>query len=454
MGHGYYELGERKGIAYITVSLIFALFFLMVQNKKLLTPGLSPGLAYGTAAFLFSNVVSCLYSIDKEVSFLGLEGWRSGLLSILLYVFFFYVFYEGDRLSSYILAAVMITPFFESVLSILNRFDVYPFEIYGKDPAFLATIGNINWVVGYLSVFVPLGIGLCYSKKLFSGEFFLCGVYVLITLMALLLQGSDSAVLVLAASFVVLLFMALGTRTGYRKYLAMVFILGLSMETVCFLYSFFGRRYYYLDNLLLSICMKHTGLILVAFVFFMFCISYLFEALGFDFMEKTYRYIAGFIIALLIITACAYAVKSFDYGIGNGRGFIYSISLDLFSRMDPVRRLFGAGQDCFSSYAYSDPESADSLLRIFGGNILTNAHCVPLTILIERGLFGLISYILLNVLFVREILMHKNKHAKVICALILSSYLLNSFVSFELVISTPYLFLAMALGLSAKETTN
>lgn len=455
MAHGYYELGESKAIAYIVMSLIFALLFLLVQNKDFFKAGkLPPFLSYALLTFLFSNVISFIYSIDKKVSFLGLSGWRNGLLTTLLCLFFFYVFYEEDRLSSYILAAVLITPLFESVLVILNRFDVYPFEIYGKNPAFVATIGNINWFAGYMSVFVPLGIGLCYSGKLFSKEFFMCGIYVLVTLMSLMLQGSDSAALILFATFVVLLFFAIGTREGFRKYLSLLFILGLSMEGSFILFSIYEKRYVYEDNILLSICKLHTGLILMAFVFFMFCISRLFEALGFDFMEKTYRYIAGFIVSIIFLTGVYYVFISFDLTMGNGRGLIYSMSLDMFGRMDQFRKLVGVGQDCFKAYAYADIETADSLLNIFGGNILTNAHCAPLTKLIEGGFLGLSAYVLLIAAFIKEIYEKRNKHAGVICALILASYLVNSFVSFDLVLSKPYLFVALSIGLSYKELSN
>ena len=455
MAHGYYELGESKAIAYIVLSLIFALLFLLVQNRNFFKAGkLSPFLSYALLAFLFSNVISFIYSVDKKVSFLGLSGWRNGLLTTLLCLFFFYVFYEEDRPSSYIFSAIALTPLLESVLVILNRFDVYPFEVYGKNSAFVATIGNINWFAGYMSVFVPLGIGLCYSVKLFSKEFFMSGIYVFVTLMSLMLQGSDSAALILFASFVILLFFAISTREGFRKYLSLLFILGISMEGACILFSIYEKRYVYEDNLLLSVCKLHTGLILMAFVFFMFCISRLFEAIGLNFMEKTYRYIAGFIVSIILLTGVYYVFISFDLTMGNGRGLIYSMSLDMFDRMDQLRKLLGVGQDCFKSYAYSDALTADSLLNIFGGSILTNAHCAPLTVLIERGFLGLSTYVLLIAAFVKEIYEKRNKHAGVVCALILASYLVNSFVSFDLVISKPYLFVALSIGLSYKELTD
>jgi hypothetical protein len=95
MAHGYHELGESKAIVYITMSLIFALLFLLAQNRNFFRSGkLSPFLSYALLTFLFSNVISFVYSVEKKVSFLGLSGWRNGLLTTLLCLFFFYVFYE------------------------------------------------------------------------------------------------------------------------------------------------------------------------------------------------------------------------------------------------------------------------------------------------------------------------------------------------------------------------
>ncbi len=141
-------------------------------------------------------------------------------------------------------------------------------------------------------------------------------------------------------------------------------------------------------------------------------------------------------------------LKGLDYTSGNGRILIYSICLDLFAQMPPLRMLVGAGQDCLSVYAYKDPVMADSLMNVFDGDTLTNAHCDLLTILIERGLLGLITYLALIISFAKELFANKNKHAALVCALILVSYFLNSLVSFSLVVSTPYMLMAMALGLT------
>ncbi len=450
MKYGYFELGEAKGLCYMVTGAVFALLFLIVDNKKLFSVGRLPKhVAYALLAFLASNVLSLIFSVDKKVSFFGLSGWRSGLASILLMVFFFYVFYEKEApLNKYIFAAMLLTPAFECVLGILHRFGVYPFDLYGSNSMFLATIGNINWYTCFLSVFVPLGVGISFSQKFPSKEFFLISAFSLLSLMALLLQGSDSGLLVLAGTYIVLLFFALSSQERFRKFLLQLFILGLAMEICGLLILAIREGYNYDANILKSICEGHVGAIIMAAVLLIYRSSRLFEEIKLKWHPLAYRIAAGVIVAAAIAVIAAIILKDMDYDTGNGRVLIYSICLDMFREMPVLHKFFGVGQECLSVYAYSDPVTAESLYNVFDFNTLTNAHCDLLTILIERGILGVFTYLALLSSFAVSIWSQKNKHAALVCALILSSFFLTSLVSFSLVISAPYMFLAMGIGLS------
>ena len=209
-------LGESKGLLYLGVSAAFALVLVLFERKKLLSGIDKESFAFfGLMAFLFSNIISFVFSINKSVSFFGLEGWRGGFLTVILMLFFTLVLSSSEPFSKYILAALLITPALEFVLGILGRFRIYPVQIANQNNSFVATIGNINWYVGFLSVFVPLGIGLCYTEKLFSRTFFLMALYEILGLVATFTQGSESGALVLLGAFIVLLLRSLGSRKGF-----------------------------------------------------------------------------------------------------------------------------------------------------------------------------------------------------------------------------------------------
>jgi hypothetical protein len=347
----------------------------------------------------------------------------------------------------------LIVPFSAFVLGIINRFGIDPFYVYGANPSFLGTLGNINWYVGFLAIFVPLGIGLSYGKKLFSMDGILTNLYVVTGLVALFMQGSDSAALVIIGTYGIMLYISLGKRKSFQRVIAQAAVLGFSMELTKILMEVFGRSYNYEEGIILKVCDMHIGLIVMAAAFFIYRVSRLFE-------EISVSFIGGFCRRMLVVLGIAAVVSSIimvimsDGYFGNGRGIIWQISVDIYRGLTPWQKLFGVGQDCFYVYAYNHPMWADSLLNILNGNRLTNAHCEFLTILIERGMIGLLTYVALIISVLHGLIRafdrsesSKKEHAAMICALPITSYLFNCGVSFSTVTSTPYLFILLGIAL-------
>ena len=83
----------------------------------------------------------------------------------------------------------------------------------------------------------------------------------------------------------------------------------------------------------------------------------------------------------------------FDNKWGSDRGFTWKAAAGMFAEMTPLRKLFGAGPDCFKAYSYSIPEYADLLYQYWKPNILTNAHNEFLNLLICIGIVGLLAFL-------------------------------------------------------------
>lgn len=446
MEQGYYKLGEAKGIMYMLIggAFILASSFLVGLTKK--SEGVHDILL---RALLLTNLVTLLFSCDIKTSFLGLEGWRVGFLTTAIMILDCYFLAKGLYVDEYVLAAVFITPFLIFVIGGLGRFGIYPIEIYGSDSSFLATIGNINWYVGFLSIFVPAGVGLTYLQKPGSKSFFACGLYTVAGLIALLLQGADSGLLVILGAYGLLLFLSLSDRASFHRFLAQVLIFGLSAEIVNLMMLFNPGAYNYEENVLIALCSNHIGLVIVALSFFLYRLSAFLDETGFLWKKTLYRKVyCGLIITIVAIIAVITAIGKIPYNFGNGRVFIWQISLDMFLNLSSWQKIFGVGQDCYYSYAYHNPMWADSLLNVLEGDRLTNAHCELLTILVERGIVGATLYYGFIVYSLKRII--KKERAAIICSLPIISYLLNSLVSFSTPVSTTFLFMAIGIGLSLK----
>ena len=453
MRYGYFELGEHKGLAYLYINAgatVVMLIAMAVKGdlKRAFSRKNSNIRTYAGAAFLLTNLVTFIFAQDKKVSFLGLHGWRMGFATVFFMVFFMVFFANYVKADGYLLAAMLVTPAVEFVLGILNRFQVYPVEIFGQNDSFLATIGNINWYTGFLSIFVPLGMGLLTREKTFSLKYNAALIYTAFGLMALLTQGSDSAVLVIAASYGALLLFSLGDREKFRGFLLQITVLGAVMELAGVLTTLLDEWYVYNESLTTRLCHAHIGLILVAAALLFYRLSRLFEEIKMPWKEKTYERFVLLLAVVAVIVGVVLLIGSFDYSFGNDRGLIWSISLDVFKSMSPWQKLVGVGQDGFYGFAYSDPVLAESLLNVFNGNQLTNAHCELLTMLVERGLLGVFSYLVLLAVAIRHFWQNKRERNILLFALPVIAYFCNGLVSFNQIMSTPYFFMMLGMGIS------
>ena len=446
MEQGYYELGEAKGIMYMLIGGVFVLIasFLggIKRNKNEIWVLL-------LGALLFTNIVTLVFSSDIKTALLGLEGWRIGFLTTLIMLLECFYLEKGLYIDEYVLAAIFITPFLIFIVGILGRFGIYPIDIYGNDSSFLATIGNINWYVGFLSIFVPAGVGLTFLQKHGSRGFFGSGLYTLAGLVALLLQGSDSGLLVLLGTYGFLLYLSLSERSSFHRFLAQLALLGLAVEIVNLLQLFCPGTYNYDKNYLITICSNHMGLVIIALSFFLYRVSAFLDEISIMWKKDLYRKVfCGLLIAVVALLTCAAIIGKVPFNFGNGRLFIWQISFDMFLNLSSWQKLFGVGQDCFYTYAYHNPMWADSLLNVLEGNRLTNAHCEPLTILIERGLIGACAYY--GFILYSSKSMIKKEQASLICLLPVIAYLVNSTVSFSTPVSTTFMFAAIGIGMSFK----
>ncbi len=461
MKQGYYELGEAKGVMFMLISAAFvAVVVLLSLDKKCIAklPKTEAAIVWLGFNFFF-NVITLVFSVDAKVAFWGQEGWRCGFLTT-VFMLLICFFYSKDIITNnYILAALLITPFLSFVLGIMNRFDIYPLEISGSNSSFIGTLGNINWFVGYISIFLPLGIALGFFQKWKTIGFYACNVYTFIGLVALFLIGSESGLLIIIGTYGVLLFLSLKERKKFRAFLVQLCILGIAMEIVSVLLFFFGGKYNYEENTLIIICTSHVGLIVAAIVLFTYRLSRLFEEISVPWVDIIYRRIMYVSLAILLLIIVAWAARgNIDGHFGNGRGIIWAISSDIFMDLTPLQKLFGIGHDCFYSYAYNNPLWAQSLLNVFDGNFLTNAHCEPLTMLIERGIVGVVCYYGMICMIISRLIRicdstvdRKKEHTALVCVLPIVSYLFNSLVSFSTVTSTPYLFILLGISIGVSQ---
>lgn len=410
------------------------------------------------AAELF---ISYAFSDYRGEAFWGTEGWYIGLALLLtlcgLY-FFISRLWAGEKIVWYVGMGVSGIVF---LIGILDRFSLYLIPLELRNPAFLSTLGNINWFCGYLSVLAPIGICLFLFQR---ERRKLYGVYTVIAFMAGFCQGGNSIFLFWGALFFILLWITVKKREWMEDYFLLLFLWGLSAQLVRMIRIIVPDGYNYdMDNLCSYLTDSNITLLVGA------------AALGGYFFlhgkwkgyidEKKQRNVHKIMLFLLLGgIMCVLAVMGFNTwkGIpglsdrsgllfsrewGNGRGAAIYSGLKMYGQMPVFHKLFGIGPDCFSAYAYSLPEVAGDLRDYFGENRLTNAHNELLTALVNTGLAGVCLFAGIFLAFVKKCMKEGEQNPEYfIWAVCVVCYFAHNMVSFAQVLNLPFLFLILGMG--------
>lgn len=484
---GYVDIGEAKNHFFLYVSFaafgifgILGMLYFFVRLRDILMQKRAYLIDWDNVSItdlfvmLYATMVFLSYVLTdyREEALWGTEGWYIGCVLLLLLCglyFFISRMWNGNKRMFYVIAAAS---GFVFLFGICSRFSFYPASFEVVQPEFISTLGNINWFCGYLSVVSPVGIGMfLLSDEGQSGRFGKTGLlrkrfwlfaYVLVTFMSAFSQGSNSVFLWFMALFLMFLWICLEKESWLKNFMLLVILWGISAQIIRLMRYLFPERYNYdADNL----CGYFTGSSFTLWIMLLGIAGCALTAV----MEKNKKTVRK--ILLISVSLCAGAwllisVINTRWGIsvlqenvifqqiflldenwGNGRGAAFHAAVWIFKELPPIHKLFGAGPDCFSMYAYSIPELALMLHESFGSARLTNAHNELLTGLVNTGILGILSYLGILLSFIGRCMKKgREKPVLFIPAVCAAGYFIHNMVSFAQVLNLPFLFLLLGMG--------
>lgn len=484
---GYVQIGEVKytffrNVTLVTIAVMFLMILIwLVQNHskgKLVElyrgMSVSDWFAYG---YLIVIMLSYLSSSYKTDALWGVEGWHMGVVSqmmfVLLYFFTSRFFVCNCKwLSVWLAAAGGVF-----VLGILNRYSVYPIAMEGQTETFISTLGNINWFCGYWAVIAPLGITLYWCADRKSARIF-AGIFSGIAMLAGITQGSSSAYLVYLTVFGILLILSVQSNEKLFRFLELGMIFAVScivgrimryMPGLCYNY---GNNIYptgsHITDLLLD---GNAALWLLAGIAVCYGLLYVVQKYrGFRMEEhRMFQRYGRAALIFLYITLTVFLLRSSDMlscnketdettayehaehvfrdDWGNSRGAAWNCGIGAYHSMDTVHRIVGIGPDCFADYVYEIPELAERLIDQFGNQRLTNAHNEWLTVLVNTGWLGLFYYAgIFMTVWIRCVRRSEGQPMLYVCAVSILAYTVHNMVSFQQILSTPYIFMILGMG--------
>ncbi|MBR6398665.1 MAG: hypothetical protein IKS06_07245, partial [Lachnospiraceae bacterium] len=245
------------------------------------------------------------------------------------------------------------------------------------------------------AVTIPIAISLLFSenKKMRTAG----SITLFILLTAAVLQGSNGLLPALCAVFIVLFVLASADRTYQRPFLTMLLILGAAMEACAAAVLLFPGAYNGpADNLFLRIAGFHIGLFIVGAA--VLCLHFQ-KKRQFDNLPRAAKLLLPTVLTLAVLLPLLLLIiqltVTLPRNFGTYRGFIWHVAKTGFKKLPFLNMLFGVGPDLMGDYLVSVPGFQDLISAVYGNAKLLNAHSMLLTQLLNTGILGVSSHLIL-----------------------------------------------------------
>ncbi len=438
-------------------------------KRRFLAKAFSPTDAF-VLLYLLSILLSYLFSPYQETALWGTNGWYMGFLMHLCFLGMYFLLSRSANLKLPLLLLLFPTTTLLYLLALCNRFGYYPLDMQLQNAQFISLTGNINWTCGYMVLWIFFAVYLFFAGEKTS---LLCRAllfaYLILAFLALLFQGSSSGTFCLLVLFFLLLLFALKNP----KRLCAFFSLGLCLAAACLL------------GFLLRLCLPDALTLTEPSIDLFTKTPWVGVILSIVFLplrllsqrrppEKLspkvlkIAFVSLLLLALMgslsffILLLCntlqpgsigflsQYEIFTFDASWGSSRGATWTCGWLCFLEQTPLHKLFGVGPDCMSKALYNGSASLQNAVEAsFGTSRLTNAHNECLTLLVNCGILGLLSFLcMMGSAIVRFLQPQKGRQNTLAgaCGLALLAYFVHNQVSFETILNVPTMYLLLGLG--------
>ena len=488
MKDGFYLLADAKYLLFRGISLIFLMLWLLgtlafwgcwwwrhksrpLRENRIewgrMHAGFS-GTDYFALGFSGISLLSYLFSNYKDTAFVGYSGWYMGLLTQLFLVGGYFLvsrWYEEEKMIS---GLIWLSASAVCLLGVLNRQGYDPLGTFAdmdwwdwNRRNLLSTIGNINWYCGYLSVAFPLLLYCFWTEERWRR--IPAGIAAFVGAAAVILQGSSSGYIALLVTYVVLLFGSLQDMDLFLRFLEAVLLVPL----FCFLAWATQMDLllpYDMGGMIERICTPLWGIPLGMLAVGIVSLRLIHRHSGKNYLKsgrirKAVRIltIVAVIGAVAVFAGCQVSDSiwcffgspgflRFDAEWGNMRGGLWTAAWNGFRRTDFVRKLYGVGPDCFARYFYEVEKIDIKVTGQWKEAIYANAHNEWLNMLINEGVLGFVAYLgFFLSAFCRFWKNGRGNRRMTAGMMAVGAYVANQFFSFGQVVSTPLIFLVIAV---------
>lgn len=492
---GYARIGTEKETFFLKnmtygaktllpVFLLWLLFRLVtaVQKKELpkfteWPAGLWKNLSVTDRFAVFYGIavlVSYLFTNYREEALWGTASWRMGMWTQLGAVIVYFMISRMWQWKSWIPALVLPVSAVVFSLGYVNKFGLLPVDPEYVTPSFISTIGNINWYCGYLVTILFGGVYLLWRmEEKMTWKKLLLMAYVTIGFASLATQGSSSGIVTFAVVMFVLFGMSVKDSVRMEVFWQEMTMFSAACLITCVLrrLNIFSRELI-LEGITDLLTFSIAGIfmtILSGIILYWIHRTRVRRSYPEKMLHRIYCGIAIAVPVMILLVLLLTLINTlaggaltpnitdpnvtkwltFNVSWGSARGGTWAAGARCFWEADFLHKIFGVGPDCL--YAFLSNEGSVGLQTMvndrFGGNRLTNAHNEWLTVLVDIGVLGLVSYAGMMITAIRDFLRAgENKMLVGACGICVLAYTVNNMFSFQQVMNISTVFVIMGIG--------
>lgn len=492
---GYAQIGTDKenffiktltyaGKGLLPLFLLWLIFRLVTAAQKKELPELRaiPGSLWKSlgitdkfaALYGISVVLSYVFTRYREEALWGTASWRMGMWMQLGAIIVYFMVSRMWQRKDWIVALILPVSAIVFFLGYMNKFQLCLVDKEIINSSFISTVGNINWYCGYLVTVLFGGVYLLWRmEEHFTWKKWVLMVYVAIGFASLATQGSSSGIVTFAVVMFVLFGMSVADSVKMECFWQiMTLFSGSCLVTyalrVCNVFSKELIQEGITDVLTfsaVSIIMTIVSATMLWVVHRMGRAQRYSEKVW----RRIYRGIAIAVPAIIVLGLLLILINTvlggaltgnvtdpelinwltFNSDWGSARGATWAAGARCFWEADFLHKIFGVGPDCMYSFLANEG-SADLQNMVnerFYGNRLTNAHNEWLTILVNTGVLGLVSYAGMMISVIRNFL-HAGKKSTLVgaCGFCVLAYTVNNMFSFQQVMNISTVFVILGIG--------
>lgn len=426
------------------------------------------------ALYGISVVLSYVFTRYRGEALWGTVSWRMGMWTQLGAVIVYFMVSRMWHGKDWIPALILPVSVVVFSLGYLNKFELCPVDKEIINSSFISTIGNINWYCGYLVTVLFGGVYLLWKMGPgFNRKKLILMGYVTIGFASLATQGSTSGIV----TFAVVMFVLLGVSVGDAGKME-CFWQEMTLFSVACLVTYVLRslnvfsQELVLEEITNILTFSAVSVIVTIVSVLMLCLIHRMRSTqhySVKVWSTIYRCVAIVISVVIVLIFVLIGINTLSGGAltgnvadpdvakwmtfsgdwGSNRGATWSAGAGCFRETDLLHKLFGVGPDCMYAFLSNEgsPELQNMVYERFYGNRLTNAHNEWLTILVDMGILGLVSYAGMMISAVRNFLREGDKSALAgACGFCVLAYTVNNMFSFQQVMNISTMFVIMGIG--------